>query len=180
MFRPLRTLAVVLSATLAAAFLVPAQASAGVLDATCTPPSSLVLGFSPPLTLAPQTVTTTRTFQFGPCISASVPGLTSGSSVFISTVPGRSCLDLLGSRPATIVISWNTGQTSTISGKANSTVAGAVFQNIVTGTISSGLFAGDTVVLTNTGVATDITLCTLGLGTVSNIYTTSVLEITSI
>ncbi|MGW0607853.1 hypothetical protein [Streptomyces sp. NPDC002644] len=49
-----------------------------------------------------------------------------------------------------------------------------------TGTVTSGLFTGDTVLHTITGPATDVPLCTLGLGTVSSIYSIVTLEITSV
>jgi hypothetical protein len=58
-------------------------------------------------------------------------------------------------------------------------VAGAVLVVTITGTVTSGLFAGDTVVQTVTGPATDILLCTAGLGTVSTVYSLVALEITS-
>ncbi|MEW2266286.1 hypothetical protein ACGF5T_31915 [Streptomyces sp. NPDC047853] len=60
------------------------------------------------------------------------------------------------------------------------TVAGAVLVITYTGTVTSGLFSGDTVLLTITGPSTDITLCTLGLGTVPSTYGVVVLEITSV
>ncbi|MGW8064249.1 hypothetical protein ACVV2G_18730 [Streptomyces ziwulingensis] len=50
----------------------------------------------------------------------------------------------------------------------------------MTGTVTSGLFAGDTVIVTFTGPATDILLCTAGLGTVSSVYSAIALEITSV
>jgi hypothetical protein len=44
---------------------------------------------------------------------------------------------------------------------------------------TAGLFVGDSVVQTSTAAATGITLCTLGLGSVSSIYSLITLEITS-
>ena len=49
----------------------------------------------------------------------------------------------------------------------------------LTGTVTSGLFTGDTVLQTSTAPATNILLCTLGLGTVSSIYSLVTLAITS-
>ena len=55
-------------------------ASEGVLDVTCTPPSSQNDTFTPPLTLAPQNVTVGIKAQYGPCVSLSNPALTCGST----------------------------------------------------------------------------------------------------
>jgi hypothetical protein len=80
----------------------------------------------------------------------------------------------------TIAITWNTGQTSTVSANFNTNVVGAVLEVVITGTVTSGLFQGDTVILNQTGPATQVLQCTLGLGTVSSIYSAVTLEITSI
>ncbi|WP_167161586.1 hypothetical protein [Streptomyces sp. MBT27] len=158
----------------------PAGASAaGPLDLTCTPPSSQNTRYSPALTISPQTVTTTRNQQFGPCASLSHPLVTSGTSTLVTT-GSRTCLDLLSSNSVTLPVTWNTGQTSTLSGNSVVNVVGAVNQTEVTGTVTSGLFAGDTFVMNVTGAATDILLCTAGLGTVSSLYDTITLEITSL
>ncbi|MEU6059090.1 hypothetical protein [Streptomyces sp. NPDC047097] len=142
------------------------------------PPSSQNTRYSPALTNSPQTVTTTRNYQFGPCVSVSQPAVISGTATLVST-GSRTCLDLLKSNAVTLTITWNTGQTSMLSGNSVVNVVGAVNQTEVTGTIASGLFAGDTFLMNVTGAATDITLCTLGLGTVSSLYDTITLEITS-
>jgi hypothetical protein len=154
-------------------------ATASTLDVTCVPPSSDNVIFTPPLTLAPQPVTVSASTQYGPCTSASVPGLTAGSRH--TTINNtRSCLDLLKSNPVTFTITWNTGQQSTISGNTTVSTAGAVLVVTITGNVTAGLFAGDSVVQTVTGPATDILLCTAGLGTVSSIYSLVTLEITSL
>ncbi|MCK2218195.1 hypothetical protein MF672_031045 [Actinomadura sp. ATCC 31491] len=155
-------------------------ASAGTLDVTCTPPSSVAVTYDPPLTASPQTVTSTTNQQYGPCVSASVPGLTSGSRFTVVTSSGLSCLELLAARPFGFTITWNTGQTSTISGNLVANLSGGVLTVTVTGTVTSGLFAGDTVVQQQVGAATDLTLCTLGQGTVSSHYGLVTLEITSV
>ena len=51
---------------------------------------------------------------------------------------------------------------------------------IATGVVTSGVFAGDSVLTNFTGPATDITLCTLGLGAASSIYTVVTVEITQL
>ncbi|MEV6967931.1 hypothetical protein AB0M47_22755 [Hamadaea sp. NPDC051192] len=156
-----------------------APASAGVLDVTCTPPSSNLNQYDPPLTLTPQSVTVSTTALYGPCVSASHPSITSGTRT-ASVTTTSSCADLLGPGSITYTITWNTGQTTTISSTFTRAVAGAVYTVVATGVVTSGLFAGDTVVTNFTGPATDITLCTLGLGSVSSISTLGTLEITSL
>ena len=151
---------------------------AGVLDVTCT--GSNTSTYSPPLTLTPQASTTSASTLYGPCVSLSQPAITSGSRSATISHPSRSCLDLLNSQTVNFTITWNTGQTSTVSGNAVTTAVGAALVVTVTGNVTSGLFAGSSVVQVNTGPATDVTLCTLGLGTVSSIYSLVTLEITSL
>jgi hypothetical protein len=153
--------------------------SSGLLDAICTPPSSVVSSCSPPLTNAPQTSEATLSYQFGPCVSLSHPDVTSGTSHVVNPPRQRTCLDLLSGGNMTLVITWNTGQTSTVSGNFDTTVAGAVLEAVITGSVTSGLFQGNTVVLDQTGPATQVLLCTLGLGSVASIYSAVTLEITS-
>ncbi|MER5261805.1 hypothetical protein ABTZ99_06965 [Actinosynnema sp. NPDC002837] len=155
-------------------------ASAGVLDVTCTPPSSNNITYNPPLTMTPQTLAFSAATQYGPCVSLSNPAITSGSRTTTGSVSDASCLDLLGSRSFTLTITWNTGQTSTIAGNSSATTAGAVLVSTFTGTVTSGLFAGSTAVQVLTAPATDVLLCTVGLGTVSGIYSLVTLEITSL
>lgn len=169
---------------LLAGLLVPAGPAAaqgaGLLDVTRTPPSSAVSTYSPPLTNTPQMTSASASYQLGPCISLSQPQVTSGTSVLTRPPRLRTCADLLGASSGTFVITWNTGQTSTVSANFNTTVAGAVLTVVGTGTITSGLFQGDALVMNLTGPATDVLLCTLGLGTVSSIYSAVTLEITSV
>ncbi|MFD0635592.1 hypothetical protein ACFQ9X_32630 [Catenulispora yoronensis] len=131
------------------------------------------------MTATSQTVTTSRSFDYEPCVSTSVPALTSGGVSFSYTAPGFSCLDLLGSGTVHKTITWNTGQTSAITGQRVSSVAGATTTTVITGQVTAGLFAGDSVVDTEVGPATSILTCDLGLGTVPGLTTTLLLEITS-
>lgn len=155
-------------------------AAAGVADVTCTTPSSNVLSSSPPLTSTPAVVTLTSQSSLGPCVSVSDPAITSGS--WRTVVPNitASCDFLLRSSSGSDTVTWNTGQTSTLSGNREASVEGALFIVTFTGTVTSGVFAGDTVVEQFAGPSTDITLCELGLGTVSSIYSTLELELTSV
>ncbi|WP_258177435.1 hypothetical protein [Streptomyces solincola] len=154
--------------------------SKGLLDVTCTPPSSSSVIYDPPLTNTQQLVTSTQNAQLGPCVSTSVAALTSGSWQNTGQPRMRSCFDLLTSGPGTRTITWNTGATSTLALNRTVSVVGAVLVTTLTGTVTDGLFAGDTAVITETGAATAITLCTAGLGTVASVYSVVTLEITSI
>ncbi|WP_330181442.1 hypothetical protein OHB26_34515 [Nocardia sp. NBC_01503] len=164
----------------ASTFLLPSpHASAGALDLTCTPPSSETVTYNPPVTMTPQPTTATVSTVFGPCVSATNPAVTAGSRSLTAPLT-RSCLQLLDSGgPYLVTITWNTGQTSTLTLNRVTNVAGAVITVTQTGTVTGGLFSGDTVVMTATAPSTDVLNCTLGLGTVSSTYSTVVLEITS-
>ena len=153
----------------------PATASA--LDVTCV--GSQTTSYNPALTQTPQSVTVSTSTQYGPCTSTTVPELTSGSRSANFPYPNLSCLNFLDSASVTYTITWNTGQQSTISGNTTVTTAGTTVVT-VTGNVTAGLFAGDSVISTVTGPATDITLCTAGLGSVSSIYSLVTLEITSL
>ncbi|MFF4987011.1 hypothetical protein ACFY19_07465 [Streptosporangium saharense] len=174
-----RLLAVPSSLVLLVALFVSVPASAAVLDVTCVPPSSDLVTYDPALTVTPRNVAITATTTYGPCVSAGVPGLTSGSRTFQGT-GSRSCLSLLSTGTETFTITWNTGQTSTVSVSKIVNVVGAALVVTFTGTVTSGLFAGDAVLQTVTGPSAGITLCTLGLGTVSSISSLVTLEITSV
>jgi len=155
-------------------------ASAGVQDVTCTAPSSQSDTCTPPLTLTPQSVTVGSTTRYGPCVSLSNPAITSDSRTRTLLVPGRSCLDLLNSGSTTFTITSNTGQSSAISSNFTSTTVGATLVVTDTGTVTSGLFIGSTVVQVLTAPAADVLLRTAGLTTVSGIHSLMTLEITSL
>ncbi|WP_262379363.1 hypothetical protein [Nonomuraea sp. PA05] len=178
--RRLRSLAALLGALLAAVPLVTAPASAGVLDVTCTAPSSEAISYQPALTSTTQPVTVTISSQYGVCVSATVPSLTSGTAYLQAPGIPLSCQDLLLAGPVYRTITWNTGQSSTLSGNLTSTITGGVVVATITGTVTAGLFQGDTFVYLVTAPATSILLCTIGLGTVSSVYGLVTLEITSL
>ncbi|WP_424233962.1 hypothetical protein [Actinophytocola sp.] len=168
--RSIATIIVVFSAVLTLS-VVPTPARAAVGDLVCAPPTSSAITFTPPLTTSPQTATVRSTNVFGPCVSTTVPAVTSGYTSVNVTVPNRSCLTLAGSGTSTSTITWNTGQTSELTLNFLTEIVGGVYTSTVTGAVTGGLFAGDSVVSNQTGAATDIALCLAGLGTVSSIYT---------
>jgi hypothetical protein len=105
-----------------------------------------------------------------------VPGLISGHSSDSSTRL-RTCDELLGTGTISWTITWNTGATSVISATRTSNIVAGVVTLTFTGRVTSGLFAGQTVIEQNVGAAGAILLCTLGVGTVSNFSASMTLEI---
>lgn len=157
----------------AAAVALPAPAAhAAVGDMTCLPgTTSQTVTFDPPLTLTPQDGVHIHTNRaFAGCTSVSHPEIVSGTSASDLIGNNRSCLTLLTAASNSFTIVWNTGATSTITENYTVTVAGVVIVYEFTGVVTSGVFAGDSVVRTLTGPSTDVTLCTLGLGTVPSYY----------
>lgn len=181
MMRPLRAVAATVAAVLSMAVLpvsgpaASATAAAGTVN--CVPPSSNVTTFEPPLTNTPQPVRIVGSTQFGPCVSASDPEVTSGTSYVEIDSVTRSCGSLLAPTIADYTIVWNTGETSTISGNRTSTIEGVVVVVTLTGTVTSGPFAGSSVVQTISGPSLDLLNCTLGLGSVSAVYSLVTLTI---
>ncbi|MFJ9201036.1 hypothetical protein [Streptomyces flaveolus] len=67
-----------------------------------------------------------------------------------------------------------------MSANSTTTVVGALLITTQTGTVTSGLFSGDTVVQTSQSPALAITTCELGLGNVPSTYGLLTLEMTSV
>ncbi|BFV54989.1 hypothetical protein KCMC57_up00930 [Kitasatospora sp. CMC57] len=154
----------------------PAQAATG--DILCTAPSSDSSTYSPPLGLTPASTTVTITRDLNTCTSLSVPAITSAPvTVHQVTIPSYSCLTLLSTAATTISFTWNNGATSVVTGTRTVNLAAAALTTTVTGTVTSGLFAGDSVVYQLVGPSTDVLACTLGLGTVSRIDSVATLAI---
>ncbi|MGW0118037.1 hypothetical protein [Streptomyces sp. NPDC003327] len=93
------------------------------------------------------------------------------------TIPSYSCLTLLNTAPTTISFTWNNGATTVVTGTRTVNLAAAALTTTVTGTVTSGLFAGGTVVYQLVAPSTDVLACTLGLGTVSRIDSVATLTI---
>lgn len=150
----------------------PSQAQS--LDTiTCT--GSTQSTFNPPLTNQLADTTFNSQTTYGTCIST-IAGITGGSRS-VSAPINSSCLELLDSESLTMTIDWNNGQSSTVQANAIANIAAAVFTVTQTGTVTGGPFAGRSFVQQLTAPSLDITLCTLGLGNVSTINHTVVLEI---
>lgn len=170
-----------MTATLIAALQTAAHAD--VLDVSCIPPSSTTTTYEPPLTTTAQQVTVSSNTEFGPCVSATVAGLTAGRRTAVS-VRTMSCADLLTSSTVQYDVTWIIdgveGASSTLLVNTVTTIVGGVAQQTQTGTVVDGLFEGDSVLRTSQAPATQIALCTAGLGQVSSFYTVGTLTITSI
>ena len=171
-----RALAAIVLAIAAGSIGIASPANAGVLDLTCGGTEAITL--SPGLLLTPQTVTVTSNYLYTPCVSASDPTLTAGV-IHTSATATLSCLQPNSSFSGTRTFTWNNSQTSVFAFNETFTTVGAQYVDIRTGTITSGEFAGDTVVETVTGPTVNLLDCLAPPGITSR---TSVitLEITSI
>jgi len=153
-----------------------AQAAAGT-DLACTPPSRASLRFNPPLTNSPQPSQFSLSRQYRPCVAPTHPELTAGVSTVAGLSPDATCARLLGAQPVTITITWNTGQTTILSGNSVNSIVGVNLISTTTGTVTAGLFAADTFVHTAVYTGTDLLLCLAGLGTVPSLFGQITLEI---
>jgi hypothetical protein len=115
--------------------------------------------------------------ELGPCVAPTDPELTAGVSTVAGLSPDATCARLLGAQPVTITITWNTGQTTTLSGNSVNSIVGVNLVSTTTGTVTAGLFAADTFVHTAVYTGTDLLLCLAGLGTVSSLFGQITLEI---
>jgi len=125
--------------------------------------------YQPALTNQPQDVTNDVNIAWNLCTSTSHPEVTSGRSTAKLHLSARSCTQLLAPSTLTLTITWNTGQASTYTSTYNASVVGAVYTVTGIGTVTDGLFTGQTITTNFTGPAVDILLCTAGLGTVSKV-----------
>lgn len=153
-----------------------ADAAPQLLDTlTCTSTSTTT--YSPAITTTPSTTTRTIHQTYGPCVgTGSAAGITGGTHDDSNTT-SRSCLQLLSTATVTWTIHWNTGQQSTVTANRVSNLAGAVFTNTFTGTVTAGPLQGHAFVETMTAPSTQITACTLGQGSVSSLGAVHTLNI---
>lgn len=154
---------------------VPA-AHAGALDATCQ--GSVSSTFSPGLRVVAQTTAATDTTTLGTCVSTADPTLTSGSA-FASYTASESCVSPINSGTITQVLRWSNGRRSTFTATAALTSVAGQSVATFTGTITAGLFAGDTAEEITISPALDPLSCLLGPGVTSR-NGTATLAITSL
>jgi hypothetical protein len=169
MSRVASVLAAMLVVIASVPFATAGAATTGLDLLTCTLPSTVSLRFNPPATNSPQTETLTVSRQYKPCVSAMHPDITSGHSTDTGTFPDGTCLSPFRTNKITIPITWNNGQTSTLSGENVSSMAGVTLTVDTTGTVTSGVFTGATFKHTVVYPSEKILQCNLGLGTLSDL-----------
>ncbi|MET9500040.1 hypothetical protein [Streptomyces sp. NPDC006552] len=159
----------------------PAHASGGLELAACTLAGSTeTTDYSPALTSARQSSTVSIDTQYRNCLAPTEPALSSGSRSSVFTRE-TSCLDLANGGQRTYTIDWNTGQQSTLSGMSTANVVGAVLTTTTTGTVTSGLFQGATFIQQVVSIPNlNITLCTVGAGSLAHLDNTVTLVITGV
>ncbi|MEO3973613.1 hypothetical protein [Streptomyces sp. CAU 1734] len=125
-----------------------AAPSAHAADSTtCT--GTTQVDYSPGLTLTPQNVTVSETDSVPTCVSTD-PGITGViTSPYSFPVPNASCNNVQLAPGNVLVIHWNNGRSSTISGLTYvTTTTAGITQTTGTGTVTAGEFTGATGVLT--------------------------------
>lgn len=149
-------LAVVLFLALAATVHPTVTASAVSIDAECL--GTFMRTFTPPVTLTPQMVAVTGTYQYGTCVVG--PAATGIETDTLSL----GCIPATAGPPATETLTWTdtTGGTSTIVWSAPTAVAQTV---VFTGTVTAGRHTGDDATKITTGISYFGSLIACLLGT---------------
>lgn len=156
MIRRLRIFVVGAAASLALAVAPAGTAAADALDVTCV--GTQTVTYTPGLTLQPVSQSIDINYIFAPCVSATVPELTSGlASGSMTRVV--SCLALAEPGSAASTFVWNTGQSSVFSYNRTVTIVAGTSVVTLTGAITSGLFAGDTAIVVIAGPAINLLDC---------------------
>ncbi len=165
--RTLRASAVVLlTAVLGLVVESPAH-SAGVIDLTCSLFSTDKLYFTPSVTLEQQSVTIDKKTTYRHCYSPSAPDVVSGELVRLFT-RADSCPQALGAGPTAQTITWNTGETSTMSVVRTPTLVHGIYKVEFVGTVTAGLFTGSAAKQVYFADGRDLQHCLDGNGTVVN------------
>lgn len=123
-----------------------AQAQSLLPIVVCSGSSSAT--WSPGATNTTQTITVTTNEQWNVCALILQPPLLTSASTLNQFTANFSCQSILAPVPATWTITWANGATSTY---AFTSRVNAVSNNLVittTGTITAGLYAGDSAVAT--------------------------------
>jgi hypothetical protein len=165
LIRTLRVSAVVLL-TLALGLVVesPAHATGGI-DLSCSLLSLDKIFLTPPVTLAPQSVTVDKKTTYRFCHAPSAPDVVSGELVRNFTRPD-SCPQALGAGPTAQTITWNTGETSTMSVVRTPTLEHGIYKVTFIGTVTAGLFTGSAAKQVYYADGRDLQHCLDGDGTV--------------
>lgn len=165
-----------LTTTVAAA----TPASADPVSVTC-PAGNAVVTYSPPLTYTQRDTTITVHRELGTCaVSPNPQGITTGYMDWAGTFPASCNMPVV---PVTVTdeIVWTAGQTTYISHvtmNSSSTIVNGVLMTVFTGSVTSGLFAGSTLVMSQPALVADPLAC-LTTGLASQYVPLLTLQITS-
>ncbi|NEB77605.1 hypothetical protein G3I40_20655 [Streptomyces sp. SID14478] len=147
----------------------PATAGTAALDTLNCLAGTSKTTYNPPITQTASDTTRTIDQKYSACVgTGAAAGITSGTHKD-SNVTNRSCLQLLSTGTVSWTIKWNNGKTSKVTAQRVSEVVGALFQNTFSGKITEGVLAGHNFIEVMTAPSLDITKCTLGQGTVSEL-----------
>ncbi|TQF16629.1 hypothetical protein FJV41_07350 [Myxococcus llanfairpwllgwyngyllgogerychwyrndrobwllllantysiliogogogochensis] len=136
------------------------QSEQRLLTLVTCPVGSTQVTYSPPLRNLPQDVNITSIGLASNCYSLLGSSVTSATSSVSFVMKGYSCTDLLDIGPVTTLLTWNTGESSTMRLTQTTTaVNGTAIVVTQTGTVLSGKFVGATVVRTVTLLSTDLAAC---------------------
>ncbi|WP_426730593.1 hypothetical protein [Myxococcus faecalis] len=157
----------------------PASLRQDLLSLVTCPVGSVTVTFDPPLRRTPQNVITTSTGVLSNCVTLLGSPVTSATAWRQLNEPGISCETLLNTPTTTLMLTWNTGETSTLR-STQVRVASMPLTSIAeeTGTVVSGKFTGATSVRTATFLSTDLAACDSpeGLSSLSGLLTLSLVQ----
>ncbi|MBN9684645.1 MULTISPECIES: hypothetical protein [unclassified Corallococcus] len=155
-----------------------AQQEQKLLALVSCPVGAVVTNYSPPLRSTPQAVTIQGQATFSNCVSVFDPGLTSATNNFTINTTAYTCNDLLEIGSARTVVTWNTGETSTlVQTRVSSQVGSTTIVITYVGTVESGKYRGAVALRTLTYLSTDLDACTSpeGLTQMSGLTTLTLL-----
>jgi len=136
-----------------------------ITDVKCTPPSSDILTFTPPLSPVLQLTQVDKQTFYRPCSAPANPNLTSGT-LSSSVTFNDMCPMVLQGGVVVQTVTWNTGQTTTMQLNRTASISGTTLIVKFTGTVIGGLFTGSQVTQTYTASAVELINCLNGTGVV--------------
>jgi len=170
-----RTVISVLVTVLTAIGLIGLATPAQAIGPTCVATSQIT--YSPGITLTPSSQSTDYTVSFSGCLTPGRTDIVSGSRSG-SFTGVRSCLSVLPpSASGTLVVTWNTGETSTVSYTADGQDVGGQTVHTINGTITAGLFTGSSYTEVITQASLNLLSCLIppGVQSQSGVGTLTVL-----
>lgn len=150
--------ALLFAAALPAAASTPAPAAAPASTAVVQCAGTEAITYTPGLTTVPQQVRLSAQGTLGPCATTAGPDFSDGRIAFSGA--GQLSCTVGGSSSGTAAITWTGGERSAFTYQgAVSLRPDGVTVLVLTGTVTSGSFAGEHVVNTITLASTDLTAC---------------------